>query len=176
MSAAVFKKQFSENFSALELPKPLEGISPEDLASRMEHKPASVVIIDVRAAADFAKGHLAGSRNVALDEFLEHGSQALVTEAAEAYKKGTPVEIVFVSLQSPDIDEAAALAFTRSWDDHVAEGGKDGKLPDSHTFVHILLGGALLFFQLFNRNPKLVLQFDHGLWDPLMAKTGDASA
>ena len=175
-----YKKQFSQQFSAIEVPAPLDQVGPEALASllqqQQQHADRAVVteIIDVRPAEEYAKGHIFSSKNIPLDEF-DAERYARDAHSLVVGKKGK-LKVFFVSLQSPDIDEAAALAFTRHWDEledarlaaatsGVAVGDPTVRCPSC---ACLLLGGMFYWLQLHGPDPKLTSTFDSAYWEPLL--------
>jgi rhodanese-related sulfurtransferase len=130
----------------IEVPPALDQVAPELLAGQIQDG-KSVVVVDVRTPEEYEKGHIAGSKNIPLDD--------LDVDTAVAELIATGVEsIVFVSLQSPDIDQAAALSFSSK----LAE--TDGPKPT----VSILLGGVLYWFQLYSKEANLTAAYDEEHW------------
>ena len=165
---STFKKQFSANFASLDVPAALDHITPEAVHSALADAPASTTIIDVRSRDEFSKGSILGSRNVDLDSWSGAECPKFVDELAAQYKAGKKTKVVFVSLQSPDIDSAAALQFTHLWDE-LAEV-KDNTFPASHDITHILLGGVFHWFQLYKGDPKSTENYDADTWDKLLPR------
>jgi rhodanese-related sulfurtransferase len=164
---SAFKKQFSENFASLVLPAALDHITPEAVHTAITEAEAHI-IIDVRGAEEFKKGSIVGSRNVDLDSWSGVECGKFVEEIAALHKAGTKAKVTFVSLQSPDIDSAAALEFTHLWDE-LAEV-KDQTFPPSHDIVHILLGGVFHWFQLYKEDGKVTANYSAATWDKLLPR------
>ena len=155
----LFKKQFSAQFSAIEVPPPLEQVDPEALAASIKGNAAKQVILDVRNVDEFEKGHVAGAKNIPHSEF---DAEKYVEEVKKLRAENSDLTVVFVSLQSPDIDEAAALSFVRAWDD-----AGDGAAT---SFVRILLGGTFYWLQLFKDDSALSEAVDKAYWEPILEK------
>jgi len=158
--AAAIKKSLSAQF-AMAPPPPIGQIDPEALGHALQLS-TPVTVIDVRQADEFATGHIAQSINIPLHELnVERLARAFARKRVE-----TPTrQLVFVSLQSPDIDCAAAQDFMRYWDEHM---DKDGSNPSSH-FVQLLLGGVFHWLQQFRLNEKLTHAYNAKHWDPVMS-------
>lgn len=165
MSTSDFKKQFSQQFSLIDVPPPLDHLTPDALAELVAKQRAGsegLSVFDVRTSDEFSKGHIAGSVHVPLEEFIESVGR-LVKAVKETVAKGVTPRVVVVSLQSPDIDDAAALAFVQAW---AEEKEKDPSLPDANGFVHILLGGVFHWLQLHGTDAGLTSAFDVEYWAP----------
>lgn len=169
MSASDFKKQFSQQFSLISVPPPLDHVNPELLASWIvaSSDPANSTVLqvfDVRTKEEFGRGHIAGSVHVPLDDFLANVPH-LVQNLKKVFASGRTPSVVLVSLQSPDIDDAAALGLVQAW---AEEREKDSTLPDASSFVHILLGGVFLWLQLNSANSALTKDFNVDYWTPFL--------
>ncbi|KAK7194710.1 Rhodanese-like domain containing protein [Novymonas esmeraldas] len=120
-------------------PSPAE-ISAEELHKRLESADrASVVVVDVRTADDYAAFHIPGSLN---KPFQEINFAQLATEMAPHASHAAHV-LVFVSAQSPDVDDLAAREYINEYEKtHAAPPAKDS--------VCVLLGGLYTWSQLYS--------------------------
>lgn len=82
-----------------------ENISAEELKDLIVSSSNAVKIIDLRTIEEYKQGHIAKSVNV---PFTDLQTQELIAEVHSAAQKSTVFSLVFVSLQSPDIDDYAA--------------------------------------------------------------------
>ncbi len=134
---------------SIEVPAAVGQVAPELLAEALP----TFTVVDVRTPEEFALGSIKGSLNISIEEWT------VSTEAAVAKVLAPGKEtIVFVSLQSPDLDQAAALTFTQKVSDELP------KQPQ----VQILLGGAMYWFQLHGKNEGLTENFNAAHWEPLL--------
>jgi rhodanese-related sulfurtransferase len=182
---ASVKKSLSAQFS-VDVPPPLEHTDPETLAALLQsttaEAPPAVIVIDVRLAEEFEKGHIAGAWNyphsdVNIDE--------LVTRVEDAAAKQLPsaLHVVFASLQSPDLDEAVAQDFIEAWDARQkqkkqSETGNTAAAADNNAtaFVSLLLGGIFYWLRLYHSQPALTLKYDAATWDDIVTKYNQESS
>ena len=161
--AANFKKQFSENFNSIQLPQPIDHMTPEAVAALPDD---GKMVVDVREAHETKLGSIVGSKNYPLDDFQDEKLNEFIKVVKTAFEKNAEVQVIFVSSQSPDIDEAAALAFAKAWDEQDEVQAK--RLPEANTFIHILLGGFFHWLQLFHADTSKVADYDEKSWGPLL--------
>ncbi|CAG9580672.1 hypothetical protein LMJF_33_0990 [Leishmania major strain Friedlin] len=116
------------------------GISAEELhkvLNSSEH--ASVVVVDVRNADEYASFHIPGSIN---KPFQELNFAQLADEVA-AHTNHAAHMLVFVSAQSPDVDDLAAREYINEYEkSHAATPTKDS--------VRVLLGGLYTWSQIYS--------------------------
>lgn len=82
-----------------------ENISAEELKDLIVSSSNAVKIIDLRTVEEYKQGHITKSVNI---PFTDLQPQQLIAEVHSAGQKSTLFSLVFVSLQSPDIDDYAA--------------------------------------------------------------------
>jgi rhodanese-related sulfurtransferase len=112
-------------------PGPAE-VSAEELHVLLNSRDKSaVMVVDVRPADDFGTFHIPGSIN---KPFQELNFTQLVGEVAPHVKQEGFV-LVFVSAQSPDVDDLAAR-------EYMNEYSKTHNHPPGDGAVSILLGGV----------------------------------
>ncbi|CBZ29899.1 hypothetical protein, unknown function [Leishmania mexicana MHOM/GT/2001/U1103] len=98
-----------------------------------------VVVVDVRNADEYASFHIPGSIN---KPFQELNFAQLVDEAAPHTNHAAQM-LVFVSAQSPDVDDLAAREYINEYEmSHAAPPTKDS--------VRVLLGGLYTWFQIYS--------------------------
>lgn len=175
---ASVKKSLSAQFS-VEVPPPLEHTDPETLAALLsagggESSSSSVIVIDVRLAEEFQTGHVATAWNYPHSELNVRELVERVSAAKEAAdKKGVELHVVFTSLQSPDLDEAAAQDFIEAWDDQAkaaADGGAATSKNAATAFVSLLLGGIFYWLRLYRGQEHLTVKYDAATWDEVLSK------
>lgn len=112
-------------------PGPTE-VSAEELHALLHSADKSaVMVIDVRPAEDYAKFRIPGSVN---KPFQELNYTQLAAEASPHAAPEGPV-LVFVSAQSPDVDDLAAREYMNEYAKAHSTPPKDGR-------VSVLLGGV----------------------------------
>lgn len=167
---ASIKKALSAQFS-VDVPPPLDSVDPEALALALKQPNAasSILVLDVRQAEEFRLGNIAGSRNTPLDEI---DFDALSKEVAESRKNGAAgiSRVVFVSLQSPDIDDAAAQDFVKAFEDLSSRTAGASSPSSSSSFVQLLLGGVFHWLQLYRNDTSLTASYDAANWESSFAK------
>ncbi|KAG5469371.1 hypothetical protein LSCM1_02588 [Leishmania martiniquensis] len=114
-------------------------ISAEEL-HRILHSPdkASVIVVDVRSADDYASFHIPESIS---KPFQDLNFSELASEVASQAHRGARL-LVFVSAQSPDVDDLAAR-------EYIAEYEKLHAAPPANGSVRVLLGGLYTWSQLY---------------------------
>ncbi|KPA76671.1 hypothetical protein ABB37_07522 [Leptomonas pyrrhocoris] len=114
-------------------------VSAEELHALL-HTPGkgAVVVVDVRPAEDFANFHIPGSVN---KPFQELNYTQLISDVAPHAKQAGYV-FVFVSAQSPDVDDLAAR-------EYINEFSKIHHHPPEEGAVGILLGGVRNYLQRY---------------------------
>jgi rhodanese-related sulfurtransferase len=148
---------------SLEVPPAIGQITPEELAPGIAAPGDAevTVIVDVRQADEFAKGNIVSSRNHPIEHF---DADAFATEVKALFdgEAGRKVQVVFVSLQSPDIDLVAALNFAQKWDElgYEAATGVAGA-----ALAHTLLGGVCYWLQENRADAALTKDYDAAVWD-----------
>ena len=173
---AFAKKQFSSHFGesvSLDVSGPLDQIPPETLAGYAKDAGVALAVVDVRQPDEFAKGHIAGSRNVPYGEALDAATKQLCADAAAAIKDGKKPAVVFVSFQSPDLDVNAALQFASEWDDG---GHAAASAVAADRVAQTLLGGVCVWLQKHKDDPALTAAYDAAHWDDALAKLTIADA
>ena len=169
---ASIKKALSAQFS-VDVPPPLDSVDPEALATLLKSGGgASVTIIDVRQAEEFQQGHIRGARNIPLDEL---DFDTLSREIREKRKGDAKHRLVFASLQSPDIDDAAAQDFARSYEDSFEDEAEKRADPASG-FAQLLLGGVYHWLQLYRADSTLTASYDAAQWDSTFSKSAPPSS
>jgi hypothetical protein len=164
------KKQFSAQFQSvsLDVPPALDQIAPESLAGAL----GSAVVVDVRQPEEYARGHIAGSRNVPFDEeSFDQQCKALCADIAASAGAGRKTTLVFVSFQSPDLDMNAALHFEALWADAAPRAEES-----SGSIAQTLLGGVCLWLQRYRTDATLTLGYDAAYWEETLAKMGSAES
>lgn len=112
-------------------PGPAE-VSAEELHALLNSPDKSaVMVIDVRPAEDYGAFHIPGSHN---KPFQELNYAQLIDEVAPHAKQEGFV-LVFVSAQSPDVDDLAAR-------EYMNEYAKTHNHPPGDGAVSVLLGGV----------------------------------
>lgn len=158
---ASIKKSLSAQFS-VDVPPPLEQIDPEALAKLLRESEDSVTVIDVRLPEEFANGHIAKSVNLPQGEL---NLEDLVTKVSDLRATNKKHRLVFASLQSPDIDEAAAQEFVTAWEDK----GLHKEDPASG-FVSLLLGGVFFWLRLNRHDASLTESYCAEQWEAVLSK------
>lgn len=120
-------------------PGPAE-MSAEELHKALESADKSaVVVVDVRTPDDFATYHIPGSIN---KPFQELNFAQLASEMAPHANSAGHV-LVFVSAQSPDLDDLAAREYMNEYEK------VKGTAPVKDS-VRVLLGGLYTWSQLYS--------------------------
>ena len=164
---ASIKAQLSAQFS-VDVPPPLEHAEPEAVAALIGGKAAAgtVKIVDVRLKEEFCDGHIRSAVNIPLDELNVAELCAEVKALrAEAKKAGKTFNLVFTSLQSPDIDDAAAVDFAAAW-----EATDEGKADPAAGFVQLLLGGVFYWLDIHRNNAELTENYNSDKWEAVLSK------
>lgn len=157
-------KEFSAQFSLVEIPPSLDHVDPEHVADAV--RAGKIFVIDVRSEQEFARGHIKGAVNIPMEAF----DADAFCDKVKAYRGGNPDGLIlFTSLQSPDVDEAAALALVRAWDE-TPEGNADA----GYGFVQLLLGGTFHWLQLYGDDAALTSSYDAAYWTPHLAAVKNA--
>ncbi|KAG5494287.1 hypothetical protein GH5_02298 [Leishmania sp. Ghana 2012 LV757] len=117
---------------------------PAEIAAEELHKTlhspdkASVVVVDVRSADEYASFHIPGSIN---KPFQELNFAQLADEVA-SHANHAAHALIFVSAQSPDVDDLAARQYINEYEkSHATTPAKDS--------VRVLLGGLYTWSQLY---------------------------
>ncbi len=147
---ASIKKALSAQFS-VDVPPPLDPMEPEALATALKTNPSSITVVDVRQPEEYRQGSIRGSRNMPLDSL---DFEALSRELATRRKAEPTHRLVFASLQSPDIDDAAAQDFVQAYYD-VAVASDNRNDSNAAAFVTLLLGGVCHWLQLYGNDSTL---------------------
>ncbi|KPI87955.1 hypothetical protein ABL78_2946 [Leptomonas seymouri] len=114
-------------------------VSAEELHTLLNSPDKGVVmVIDVRPAEDFNNIHIPGSVNKPFQEL--HYTQFVEEVAPHAKQEG--FALVFVSAQSPDVDDLAAR-------EYINEFSKTHGHPPSDGAVSVLLGGVCNYVQCY---------------------------
>ncbi|CAC9531137.1 hypothetical protein, unknown function [Leishmania infantum JPCM5] len=114
-------------------------ISAEELHKILnspEH--ASVVVVDVRNADEYASFHIPGSINKPFQEL----NFAQLADEVEAHTNHAAHMLVFVSAQSPDVDDLAAREYINEYE-------KSHAAPPTKDSVRVLLGGLYTWSQIY---------------------------
>jgi len=159
--ATSVKKQFSQQFSMLEVPPAIDQTTPEALASLIQTPDDTVAlfVVDVRQPEEFHQGHIARSRNCPLEAFA---AETFSTEVLESVVAGKRPIVIFASLQSPDLDVNAALSFSQRWEELGME--KKTGLSAGH-FTQTLLGGVCFWLQEYRNNANLTQEYNAEAWE-----------
>jgi rhodanese-related sulfurtransferase len=136
----------------LSIPESPDAVPRETLKDIL----GKAVVIDVRTAEEFATGAITGSRNVPFESFTPDAAK----ELAVAYKDKPSTQFVFVSTQSPDLDQSAALLLMQA----CTEVGVSQE-------VLLLQGGLLSWIRAYGSEPALVQNFDVAKWNPVLVKS-----
>ncbi|EPY29524.1 hypothetical protein STCU_04497 [Strigomonas culicis] len=107
---------------------------PVEITAEELHEKVSqphVTVVDVRTAEEYARSHVPNSRN---EPFQEVNYQALVETLQTQITTEPHAAIVFVSAQSPDVDDLAAREFITAFN-------KAFNRPPPAASVRVLLGG-----------------------------------
>eukprot|EP01065_Artemidia_motanka_P016713 TRINITY_DN2031_c0_g1_i1.p1 TRINITY_DN2031_c0_g1~~TRINITY_DN2031_c0_g1_i1.p1 ORF type:complete len:662 (+),score=223.62 TRINITY_DN2031_c0_g1_i1:54-2039(+) len=128
------------------VPEAAEKMSASTLAVLVAQQSAGTVVVDVRG--DTKGGSIPGSVHIPCDDFVSNVAR-YVDEWAD---KAT---VVFVSLQSPDLDQTAAQPFMQ------AIGERSSK-----TEVYLLIGGMRGWVSDYGGDAKLVSDYDAAVWSP----------
>lgn len=105
-----------------------------------------IKIVDLRIPEEFNAKHIQKSVNIPLELLDQH---KLVEEVYTATQQGSPCNLIFVSLQSPDIDDYAARQCIALYEE------KYNAAPAQSSFS-ILLGGFSNWASLFGSDPSLI--------------------
>lgn len=178
---AAVKKSLSAQFS-VDVPPPLEHTDPETLAALLQANTTTdaspVIVIDVRLAEEFSKGHVSGAWNyphsdVNIEELVDR------VEAAAAKQQQSALNVVFASLQSPDLDEAVAQDFIEVWDARQKKkkaADATAATIDANRFVSLLLGGIFYWLRLYHGQAALTSEYDAAMWDDVLTKYNQESS
>lgn len=117
-----------------------QTITAEELRAIISNRSGNVKIIDLRTAEEFKEGHVQSSINSPFTDFQHQ-------QMAEELKGG--VSVVFVSLQSPDVDEFTARLLITQYQQMCHADPPSGS-------IKILSGGFSNWQNLFGSDSSLV--------------------
>ncbi|CAD2217754.1 hypothetical protein AGDE_03614 [Angomonas deanei] len=135
-------KRMSLSAEALQLTPQPEEVNAEDLhtlIAQLGAPDAPLLVVDVRSAEEFKKKNIAGSIN---QPFQELPYAELVERFHTLVQKSPNALIVFVSVESPDLDDLAAREF-------IEVHSKTLHCPPPAKSVRVLLGGLSHYFSLY---------------------------
>lgn len=124
-----------------------KAIDADELKALLQSEQRSKTkIVDLRTAEEFQKKHIAHSINIPFSDFQP---EALAVELHSSSKESNGFSLIFVSLQSPDIDDFAAHQCGESYQQ------KYNGTPPSDS-IRFLSGGFSNWISLFASDPSLV--------------------
>eukprot|EP00755_Sulcionema_specki_P038895 Sspe_Gene.111775::Locus_93900_Transcript_1_1_Confidence_1.000_Length_719::g.111775::m.111775 len=135
----------------INVPEAPQRLAPETLAE-WQRKPGDVkyVVVDVRETTELGK--IPGSLHIPFEDFTKEPSSY-----GEKWKDKDA--IVFVSSQSPDLDQSAALPLLHDLLDR-----------GSTAQVFVLLGGMVQWISEYRSDERLVTGFNEEVWKKSLAR------